>query len=207
MNEWLKWNIRFTSFMPLWISIVIKEIFSMVKRYQELLAEYADIPFAKEDILAMFSIELLVIGILLLGSIVGTLTLSLSLRRYPKSQKDSRIGQIVWAKRADHVGVDLLVAYMLPLIAFDFTELEGIILFLIYFWIVCIFGIHNNYYFANLLLDGKGYHMYQCDITCDCNRGEQTYYGVVVLSKRNLAVSSIYEIRYKGNDKGIFLDM
>lgn len=207
MNEWLKWNIRFTSFLPLWISIVIKEIFSIIKRYQELITEYADIPFTREDFLAMCSMELLVIVILLLASIVGALTLSLLLWRYPKSKKDNRIGQIVWAKRAKHVGVDLLIAYMLPLIAFDFAELEGIILFLIYFWVVCIFCIHNNYYFANVLLDGKGYHMYQCDITCESNGKEQTYYGVLVLSRRNLADSSIGEITYKGNDRGIFLNL
>lgn len=210
MSEWMKWNIRFTSFMPLWVSMIIKELFGMwtqYHEYQDMLSEYEEMSFSWQDFLGICSVQLAIIVILILCIIVSMVALEVSLAGYQRVDGELKVAKIVCARRANRMFAELLIVYVLPLLAFDLNQVEGIVLFLIYFWVISILCIQNDYFFINLILDRKGYHTYICDLNCDRNGQEKTCYSVLVLSKVNLGISSVCEIRYKGNNSGIYMDI
>lgn len=200
-----KWDMFVTSFIPLWISIIIFDIWDLIdysitaypkkgKSLEKLLS------FACDNIIQFISI--IVIIIVVSFSIHG-------INNFLKDRENSRqnpAGTILKAKKANKLSSEFLLAYILPLIAFDFSNLKSIALFLTYFAILAYLCIRNNNIYTNIMLDFKKYRIYSCDIQRPAP-GKQTiiYYDSLIISKEDLTSLQNKKIKYWDCDNYIYI--
>lgn len=132
MDKKFKWNMFITSFMPLWISMIISDIWTIVESGIKIWRDEESIYFnilniCKENLVCI--VVILIIGILMLTSIIS---INSFLNDKKKNNQPPRI-KIKKAVRANKLSSEFLLAYILPMIAFDFAELKSVILFVVYF--------------------------------------------------------------------------
>ena len=200
-----KWDMFVTSFIPLWISIIIFDLWDLV---DEAVASYSKEgtlleklrSFALDNTIQIISITVIVIMVVF--SICG---INRFLRNRENSQQNPT-GTILKAKKANKLSSEFLLAYILPLIAFDFSDLKSIVLFLTYFIILAFLCIRNNNIYTNIMLEFKKYRIYSCDIQRP-TPGNQTiiYYDSLIISKEDLTSLENKKVKYWDCDNYIYI--
>ena len=200
-----KWDMFVTSFIPLWISIIIFDLWDLVA---EAVASYSKegtlleklCYFALDNTIQIISITVIVIMVAF--SICG---INKFLRNRENSQQNPT-GTILKAKKANKLSSEFLLAYILPLIAFDFSDLKSIASFLTYFIILAFLCIRNNNIYTNIMLEFKKYRIYSCDIQCPAP-GNQTiiYYDSLIISKEDLTSLENKKAKYWDCDNYIYI--
>lgn len=206
MGKKFKWDMIITSFMPLWISIIIISCFDI----GDFVAEH---PKCNQNLInyifkivcdmhAMFLLNSIII-VVFTNSIIG---INSFLKKEKKSGNKPN-GKIIKSKKAGSSASEFLIAYILPMIAFDFTKIQGIVLFCIYFFILSWLCIRNNNVYTNIILEVKKYRIYRCDIERDVLNRKIIYYDCIILSKQDLTMQNNNFIEYWDFDKDIYLDL
>lgn len=200
-----KWDMFVTSFIPLWISIIIFDLWDLV---DEAVASYSKeetlleklCSFALDNTIQIISITVIVIMVVF--SICG---INKFLRNRENSQQNPT-GTILKTKKANKLSSEFLLAYILPLIAFDFSDLKSIALFLTYFIILAFLCIRNNNIYTNIMLEFKKYRIYSCDIQRPAP-GNQTiiYYDSLIISKEDLISLENKKVKYWDCDNYIYI--
>lgn len=90
-------------------------------------------------------------------------------------------------------------------LAFDFGEIKDIVLFVIYFSVLAYLCIRNNNIYTNILLEFKGYKMYNCDIECSVLEQKKIYHDSLIISEDDLTQMEENEIPYWDFDKYIYI--
>jgi hypothetical protein len=148
-----KWDMFVTSFIPLWVSIIIFDVWDIV--YNAITEFPKDgklvgrlLCFAKNNIIPFASV--IIIFTVVIISIHG-------ISRFLKERECSKqnpTGTILKVQKANKLSTEFLLAYILPLIAFDFGALKDVVLFLTYFLYllsyVFVITIYIRIYFWNL---------------------------------------------------------
>ena len=166
MDRKFKWNMFITSFIPLWLSIMVSDIWNIVEsgiktwRYCDPICLNI-FNICRENWVCIFII--LVIGILMMISIIS---INRFLRDKENNNHPPKI-KIKKAIRANKLSSEFLLAYILPMIAFDFAEFKSVVLFVIYFGMLAFLCIRNSNVYTNIWLEIKGYRMYLCDLTVE----------------------------------------
>lgn len=159
-------SLYFLSFLPLWLSVLFVSLKSILEHNPHLYTEY------------------LSIGCILVFTIISSLILALELR--PASQnvlkENTQCAQLLSACEEKAITAEFLLSYILPLFAFDFTQWDGVILFLIFFFVLGYLCIRHQYFCVNLVMEKAGYRFFQCQLQND--DGIQTEY--VIISRRRL---------------------
>ena len=206
MSKTFKWNMFFTSFLPLWISIIVFDIWNIacfVLKYRAIDPKwYENTVF----ILRNVAIESITICILLICCIVSVHSINKEIREHENNPEPAK-GKIVRARRANKLTAEFLLAYILPMIAFDYGKPKQIVLFLIYFAVLSFLCIRNNNVYTNILLEFKGYKMYDCDIECVCLGQPCNYTDCLVISKNNLMQSLPHEINFFDFENYIYIEI
>ena len=200
-----KWDMFVTSFIPLWISIIIFDIWDIVdcaitsypkegKTLEKLLS------FAWDNMIQIISIIVIIIVV-----VISMCGINKFLRDRECSQHNPT-GTILKAKHANKLSSEFLLAYILPLIAFDFSDLKSIALFLTYFAILAFLCIRNNNIYTNIMLEFKKYRIYSCDIQRPVP-GDQTiiYYDSLIISKDDLTSLENKKIKYWDCENYIYI--
>lgn len=200
-----KWDMFVTSFIPLWISIIIFDLWGLVYDAVASCSKEGTVleklrSFALDNTIPIISI--IVIVIMVTFSICG---INKFLRNRENSQQNPT-GTIIKAKKANKLSSEFLLAYILPLIAFDFNDLKSITLFLTYFIILAFLCIRNNNIYTNIMLEFKKYRIYSCDIQRPVP-GERTiiYYDSLMISKEDLTSLENKKIKYWDCDNYIYI--
>lgn len=114
MGSLFKWNMFFTSFLPLWISIIISDIWSVVDKMKDFFLGYSSLEMIKKqpipvvkNCLWMIKIEGLTIIILLINIIVSICLLNKEIDNQDQNTSPLR-GKIVRAKRANKLSAEFL---------------------------------------------------------------------------------------------------
>lgn len=193
-----------TSFIPLWFSILVLDIWDFIKQSIALWDKgktyCINIYSCFETGLVQF-ISIFVIAIVVFISIRGINTF---LKDRNASQNNPK-GKIIKARKANKLSSEFLLAYILPMIAFDFSDLQKIVLFIIYFTVLAILCIRNNNIYTNILLEFKGYKMYTCDIECDVINRKHIYHDSLIISEDDLTLCEGNEISYWDFDNYIYI--
>lgn len=206
MDKSFKWHLFFTSFIPLWISIIIiniwKSIEWLINKVNEKLS-FGDnlVKFLQSNYLSV--VLILVITILLLISII-------SLNKFLKNKKEERnkpACKILEAKHGSNLTADFILSYILPMVAFNFTHLLDVILFLIYFSVLAFVCIRNNNVYINFLFEVKGYRMYYCKLQCIRANTNIEYSDCLVISKKHLDSEINRSIDYWDFENKIYIDI
>lgn len=180
-----KWDMFVTSFIPLWLSIIVSDVWDFALIVwdewiptKNLLNNF--IIIAKSGCIQLISVFTIII-------VVGLSFYGInSFLRKTNASKDLSRGTIIKATKANKLSSEFLLAYILPMIAFDFGDVKQIVLFLIYFAVLSYLCIRNNNIYTNILLEFKGYRMYHCDLQCNVLEKKHTYYDSIIISKINL---------------------
>lgn len=155
MDKNFKWNMFITSFIPLWLSIMISDIWTIVESginnwlyVDNLLHNLMNIC----KVNWVCKVVVLIIGTLMIVSIVS---INQFLKDKCSNNQPPKI-KINKAIRANKLLSEFLLAYILPMIAFDFTGLKSVALFVIYFEMLAFLCIRNSNVYTNIWLEFKG---------------------------------------------------
>ena len=200
-----KWDMFVTSFIPLWLSIVVIDLWDVVLSIIDNCdgkAKFVDtlLVVLRECIIQLVSIAIIVV--LVLVSIRG---INSFLKEKLTESKRRPKGIIEKATKANKLSSEFLLAYILPMIAFDFGDLKYLALFVIYFTVLAFLCIRNNNIYTNVLLEVKGYRIYTCDLTCKVMDTNHTYHDSVVISKTDLTQEEHNEISYWDFENYIYI--
>lgn len=204
---WLKfkWDMFVTSFIPLWTSIIIFDIWDMIVSAIDIFSKETKFTvglcsFALDNVIQISSI--VAIFIVLVNSVLG---INRFLREREKSNQN-QIGRIVKAQKANKLSSEFLLAYILPLIAFDFGDLKSVVLFLTYFAILAFLCIRNNNIYTNVMLELKNYRIYSCDVERPIPGDKKViYYGSLFISKDDLTSADDNKIKFWDCDNDIYI--
>lgn len=136
--------------------------------------------------------SVLIILIIVIISVCG---INWFIKKLNNSNNISR-GKIVKARKANKLSSEFLLAYILPMIAFDFGDIQSVILFLIYFVVLAFLCIRNNNIYTNILLEFKGYKMYNCDIECTVLNEAKVYCDSIIISSNDLTLNEGNNVKY-----------
>ena len=200
-----KWDMFVTSFIPLWLSIVVIDIWnivlSIVGNWDDK-TKFVDtlLVVLRECVIQLVSIVIIVV--LVLVSIRGINTF---LKEKLAENERRPKGIIEKATKANKLSSEFLLAYILPMIAFDFGNLQNLALFIIYFSVLAFLCIRNNNIYTNVLLEVKGYRIYTCDLTYKVMDKNHTYHDSIVISKEDLTQEEGNEIYYWDFENYIYI--
>ena len=113
--------------------------------------------------------------------------------------------RIIHANKNNKMMSDFLLAYILPMIAFKFTTVEGIIQFIVYFFVLAFLCIRNNNIYTNIYLEFKKYRIYICDIEHEIMGKNYTYYDSFLICKKDLTLEEENCIEYYDFDNYTYL--
>lgn len=206
MDKKFKWNMFMTSFIPLWLSIIVSDIWNLVESginswlYKDnVLHNVRNVCKTNWVCIAV----VLIIGILM---IISTVSINQFLKDKRSNNQPPKI-KIKKATRANKLSSEFLLAYILPMIAFDFTELKSVVLFVIYFGMLAFLCIRNSNVYTNIWLEFKGYRMYSCDLEANIMGRPHIYEDCLVISKNNLTVKIENDMEHWDFENYIYIDL
>ncbi|NLF41670.1 MAG: hypothetical protein GX587_03150 [Bacteroidales bacterium] len=165
MGKLFKLAMFITSFIPLWLTVIFIDILNIINNHMNLWTEYISI--VTIIVLNAFSI----------------LVLFKSMASIQSTEYNSY--KVIEAIQEKGITSEFLLSYVLPLFAFEFTQWDGVVQFLIYFIILAFLCIRNNNVYANLILEIKKYKFYDCELQWKPEPSVKPI-KVIVLSKENL---------------------
>lgn len=162
MSKFLSFSLYYTSFTPLWLSIIFIDIKSCIENTHSITTE---------------KYSIIVILVLLLITLVH-LAINLS-----TDSKEGTTGVYLNSiKEEKAITSEYLLSYILPLFAFDFTKWDSVVLFLIFFLILGYLCIRHSYFSVNIILEICNYNVYSCNVIDE----DKVIYDTIILSHRNL---------------------
>lgn len=199
-----KWDMFVTSFIPLWISIVVIDVWDLVLIILDKWDsknKFLDNLVTVINVGCIQAISIFVIIIMVVCSVVG---INAFLKKL-NSSNDNPKATVVKATKSNKLSSEFLLAYILPMIAFDFGDAQNIVLFLIYFVVLAYLCIRNNNIYTNILLEFKGYRIYTCDLECTILERRHTYHDSLIISKDDLTQEEGNDVSYWDFDNYIYI--
>lgn len=206
MDRRFKRNMFITSFIPLWLSIIVVDIWSVVENgiasWSNEKSIVCNLILICQENLVSLAVVLVILVLMFLGiySINRFLKDKRSINEPPKIK-------IKKAMRANKLSSEFLLAYILPMIAFDFTVVKSVVLFSIYFAVLAFLCIRNSNVYTNIWLEFIGYKMFLCALEANRMGRPYTYNDCLVISKNNLSIEIDNDIEYWDFDNYIYIDL
>lgn len=183
MSKLFFFSLYFTSFTPLWLSVLFIDIKSCIENSQSTVIEFYSIIV----ILIIWLISILIIKMVLFS-------------KYEEGTSRFILNSV---KEEKSIASEYLLSYILPLFAFDFTKWDSVILFLIFFVTLAFLCIRHNYFSVNIVLEVLKYQVYSCEIEND----DQISLTTSIISRKNLMSKKGEEIRLKALNNEYKLDV
>ena len=120
-----------TSFFPLWIAILIEEIKSICENDNYVVTEW------------------IMIVCILLSFGISFLTVVFSFKNAKKKKRTNARYTLAKITKQKSITAEYVLAYIVPLIAFDFTHWDGVLIFGILFSILTFLCLKHSYFSVN----------------------------------------------------------
>lgn len=206
MQKTFKWHLFFTSFIPLWISIIFIDIWN-ISSWFICKANYRD---SFKDIVSSFlkSNYLVIITLFLISILlcISVITLNIFIKKQKEKTNKPKC-KIVEAKHSSNLTADFVLSYILPMIAFDFTAIIDVCLFIIYFFVLAFICIRNNNVYINFYFELRKYKMYNCKLECTRANSKVSYDDCLVISKSDLTSEIAKDKDYWDFENKIYIDI
>ena len=172
-----------TSFMPLWVSILIIEVLGI-----------CDLNNSNKIT------EIICFSAIVLLNLMSFSLLKNWLKKAEKSASEELV--VVEAKENKNISAEYLLSYILPLFAFDFKTWHSVILFLVFFCTLAFVCVRHNYISLNIVLEMMGYSQYECRLK---KEDVETEISKVVFSKEHLNTrrGKLIKINHLNNEIGL----
>ena len=142
MSKLVSSCLYFTSFLPLWLSILFIDVKSRFENTENLWTERISI------------------SIILLASLISLVVL---LFAFAANSKEGSL-KVMIKDSVDDKTITSELSYILPLFAFDFTKWDQLVLFLVFFVTLGFLCIHHNHFSVNIWLEILNYKMFTCEL-------------------------------------------
>ena len=139
----------FLSFCPLWISVLFIDIKNICEGNPNIWT------------------EIISVSVVLIVTIISLIVLMCELN--PRNTSNQQEYRIVSAKEEKTITAEYLLSYILPLLAFDFTVWDEVVLFLVFFLVFAFLSIRHNHFSVNILLELLRYRFYSCELENEDN--------------------------------------
>lgn len=205
MDKNFKWHMLITSFLPLWISIIIIETFNLIKfgilTWNSEFGVFYNLWYIIRSNMYICIFLLVVIIDLFISLIKVNKFLSLQ----NKNIENLPMAEIKNLEVNSHLSTDFLVAYILPMLSFDFISLLHIVLFILYFSTLAFLSIRNNYVYVNIFLELKKYKVFIADLTISSLGKNKAINDCTIIGKKELILKGSEKIKYYDLENSIFL--
>ena len=173
-----------TSFIPLWITVIIKNTAALIQSKT-----------------SNITIAIIVPIVLVIINLIACVVMHRRFRIIKSRNPETIILQQVTREKS--LTTEFLVAYILPLFVFDFTNGWEILQFTIYFSFLAFLCIRNGNVYSNILLELQGYRYYTCQvILCTTNKPSE----IAILSCNLLEHQIGRKVEIEALNKPIYLD-
>lgn len=199
MSKKFRWNMFYTSFIPLWVSLIVIYTCNIV---EYLISN----KFSFCEFIKVNGIQVLMIFILIITNVISIYKL-LSFLKNKKNENDVEKSTISNVKKCNKFCSEFLLAYILPMVAFDFMEIKSILIFLIYFFTIAFLCIRNNNVYSNILLEIFKYKFYEGDVTLRILGELKTIKKILIISKVDLSLPTNKSIIYYNLEKEIYINL
>ncbi len=210
MDTGFKWNMFITSFIPLWVTIILSDIWDIAAYVRGRLAYLKEPGFdfcgGMVRFLRVNALQILTVAVIFSMLLVGIRGISGFLKQKEREEVCPK-GKLLRVARINKLPAEFLLAYILPMVAFDFSEGKGVMLFGVYFSVLAYLCIRNNNIYTNIYLELRNYRMYECDIECRVGNTVHVYGKSLVISKRDLCTRIDGDIRYYDFDNYVYIDL
>lgn len=173
----------FTSFFPLWLSILFIDVKSYFENTENLWTERISI------------------SIIVLASIFSMVVLLFAFAN--NSKEGSTKVMIKDAVDDKTITSEYLLSYILPLFAFDFTKWDQLVLFLVFFLTLFFLCIRHNHFSVNVWLEILNYKIF----TCELEDEDKNVVKRKIISRRTLNIRKGEYIYLKSLNNEIKLDI
>lgn len=170
MNVLFRIMMFISSFFPLWLSILILDLFEF---------NITNIKTFKDSPLKI-QLTIIAMAIFILISFV----LIIFIKANSKNENTSYTLKKITKEKS--ITTEYLLSYILPLISFDFSELSNLLLFVIYMFLLAYLCIKNDNVYINVILEFIGYSMYSCEVSYKNSLNEEISKNIIIISKSNL---------------------
>lgn len=106
--------------------------------------------------------ELISIGVMIIAMIFSAIVVAISFNQ--KNKAGAQPYTLISIKEEKLITAEYMLTYVLPLFAFDFTVWYGVILFLLFYFVLAFLHIRHNRIGANIILEIFGYRYYECEL-------------------------------------------
>ena len=199
MDKKFRWNMFITSFIPLWFSIFVADIWCIMEYSFGNWSHECTFINNIKDIIQENIVCFLVVLIILVLLITGICSINRFLKEKCSNRTPPKI-RIKKVLRANKLSSEFLLAYILP-------QLKSVALFVIYFSVLAYLCIRNNNVYTNIWLEFKGYKMFFCDLETEILGKTYTYKDCLVISKNNLMTQIDKDMSYWDFDNYIYIDL
>ncbi len=206
MNMIFKISMFITSFLPLWISIIFVSCWEIVDYAIKNWCSCIKITENIIEIIKNNAVQFIVLLTALLVPFLCMVSLSFFLKSKRKTE-NKPVANVENVKKANKLTSEFLLAYILPMIAFDFSSTKDIILFLIYFFVLAILCIGNNNIYTNIFLEMKKYKLYECNVERTVLSEKTMYENTLVISKLDLTEPINKKIEYYDFENYIYINL
>lgn len=134
--------LSYLNFIPLWIVVLFIDVRSIRKG-------------------GCVGTEYLSVVAISLGIVLSLIAVAVGLRRKEKPGEEY---ELVCFEERRTVSAEMLLAYVMPLMAFDFTVWEGVAQFLIFFSVVFWLSFRHRAAFEGVFLELLNYRCYSCKV-------------------------------------------
>ena len=157
----------FLNFLPLWVVVIIRDTISIRTNSVNLGAEWCGM-----------------IGSLC-GLVISLLVVCLELRK--EKSREGDVGNLLSLTEKKTLTAEVLLSYVLPLLAFDFGRWVGLLEFLMFFILISFLSVRHNLLGGNVFLELLGYRFYSCRINIKMIGGSMKPKDYHLLTRRDLA--------------------
>ena len=174
-----------TSFMPLWISILIIDFLSIYDQNN-----------------GNKITEIVCVSVILLLNLTSFIIMKRWLKRAGKSASEELV--VVEAKENKTISAEYLLSYILPLFAFDFKTWHSVILFSVFFCTLSFVCVRHNHISLNIVLEIMGYSQYECLLK---KEDVETEISRIVLTKVRLNTwrGRLVKVNHLNNEIGLIV--
>lgn len=182
MSVFVSFSMYFLSFVPLWITVLFIDIKSLVDGGGDKWTEIISI----SGILLWLLVSMIILFV-----------------KFFVTDDEKYVLTINDAKESKTITAEFLLSYILPLFAFDFTQWDEVVKFLIFFLIFGFLCIKHNNFSVNIILELMRYRIYECKLmNADGMEVERT-----VISKNILSTSKGKDVQVKILNNEYYLDL
>jgi len=184
MNKYFKVAMFYTSFIPLWITILFIDILSIIRDGSS--------PYT----------EIIEIVLILLGLLFSILIITKTITSV--SHEHGVKYKIIHAEQEKGITSEFLLSYILPLFAFNFTQWDGAIMFSVYYGILMFLCVRNNNVYANLFFEIRNYKFYNCELQWTAEPDVPTTQPMII-GQKNLCANKGNTVEIICLDKPFYL--